>query len=92
MITAKEARQQYNETLSGSVNDILLKIDKKIHEACKTKTRILIEANLNGVEIIDVENDKLTDIGKSVIDKLVSIGYTWQIIPDYDKVCCMIYW
>jgi hypothetical protein len=78
MITAKEARQIYDESGAEVNNFLKYKVEIHIVSAAKSgKREVVIHIGTTGpFEYVD---QKITPLERAILDKLVDLGYTAKI-------------
>lgn len=79
MITAKEAKQLYDE--SGAEVEQFLKnsVEKKIADAAKGGKRFVF-IDLGSIRFYEHVQDKLTPLNKAVIERLVELDYRARVV------------
>lgn len=84
MITAKEAKQLYDE--SGAEVEQFLKnsVEKPVTDAAKGGKRFVFIC-LGTVRLYEHAQDKLTPLNKAVLERLVELGYRARVVLDGDK-------
>lgn len=81
MLTAKEAKQLYDE--SGAEVELFLKneVEKPVADAAKGGKRFVF-IYLGSVQFYEHAQDKLTPLNKAVVERLVELGYRARVVHD----------
>ena len=84
MITAKEAKQLYDQ--SGAEVELFLKneVEKRITDAAKGGKRFVF-IDLGCIRLYEHVEQKLTPLNRAVVERLVELGYRARVVLDGDK-------